>query len=106
MLGCLLTCIASHGCFHGCIEEKHKSYLANMGYGHEPESAASLIELRLRAGECEISGGRTALVTSDSGTVLRNPRHGLFVYQTRVLGKYHCTGHRPSFARMAATTHA
>jgi len=66
----------------------------------EPTDPVSLIELRLRAGDCEISCGRTALVTSDTGTILRNPRHGLFVYQTRVLGKYRwlMNGKEPEFS--------
>ena len=49
---------------------------------------STLVQLRLRAGDFQISRGRTAFVTGAKGTVLNDPSHGLFIYQTRVLGKY------------------
>lgn len=64
-------------------------------------NAASLVELRLREGDIQVSRGRTALVTGPAGTVLRKkPNHGLFIYQTRVLGKYvwRMNGKEPEFS--------
>lgn len=47
-----------------------------------------------------MSRGRTALVARSTGVVLDNPHHGLFVYQTRVLGKYRwlMNGKQPEFS--------
>lgn len=61
---------------------KQESLLGKVGRG-------SLTELRLREGDVQVSQGRTALVTGSAGKVDRkNANHGLFIYQTRVLGKY------------------
>ena len=63
-------------------------------------AAESLIELRLRGGEIQLSRGRTAFVSEPTGRVYRNPRHGLFVLQTRLLGKYRwfLNGEEPEFS--------
>ena len=60
----------------------------------------SLVELRLRAGDFEVSRGRTVFVTGPEGTVVQDPNHGLFVYQTRLLGKYRwlMNGKEPEFS--------
>ena len=42
--------------------------------------ANSLVELRLRAGDIQLSRGRTAFVANPTGVVLDDPHHGLFVY--------------------------
>lgn len=62
--------------------------------------ANSLVELRLRAGEVQLSRGRTAFVAGPTGVVLNDPNHGLLVYQTRVLGKYRwlMNGSEPEFS--------
>ena len=62
--------------------------------------ANSLVELHLRAGEVQLSRGRTAFVARSTGVVLDDPRHGLVVYQTRVLGKYRwlMNGREPEFS--------
>lgn len=59
----------------------------------------SLVELRLRAGDFQLSSGRTVFVTGADGAV-RHSNHGLFVYQTRVLGKYRwrMNGQDPEFS--------
>lgn len=56
-----------------------------MGVHVTTAPADSLIKLHLRGGDVQLSRGRTALVTEASGIVARNPYHGLFLYQTRVL---------------------
>ncbi|HKR82690.1 MAG TPA: glycogen debranching N-terminal domain-containing protein [Terriglobales bacterium] len=60
----------------------------------------SLIELRLRGGDIQLSRGHTAFVTGPTGQVDRNPSHGLFVLQTRLLSKYVwlMNGEEPEFS--------
>lgn len=62
--------------------------------------ATSLIELRLRAGDVQLSRNRSAFVSGPTGKVLEHPHHGLFVYQTRLLGKYRwlMNGDEPEFS--------
>lgn len=62
--------------------------------------AESLIQLRLRGGDIQLSSGRTAFVCDPEGQVHRHPHHGLFVFQTRVLGKYRwlMNGKEPEFS--------
>jgi glycogen debranching enzyme len=71
-----------------------------MRAGLEAGRAGSLIRLHLRAGEVQLSRGRTALVTQPTGTVVDNPQHGLFVYETRLLGRYRwlMNGSEPEFS--------
>ena len=61
---------------------------------------SSLVELQLRAGEFQVTRGRTAFGTGATGTVVNDPNHGLFVYQTRLLGKYRwlMNGKEPEFS--------
>ncbi|HEX3104439.1 MAG TPA: glycogen debranching N-terminal domain-containing protein [Terriglobales bacterium] len=63
-------------------------------------AAESFVELRLRSGDIQLSSGRTAFISGPTGQVTRDPRHGLFVYQTRLLGKYHwvMNGKEPEFS--------
>jgi len=63
-------------------------------------AAESLIELRLRGGDIQLSRGRTAFVTGPTGHINRDPHHGLFVFQTRLLGKYRwlMNGAEPEFS--------
>jgi glycogen debranching enzyme len=51
-------------------------------------TADCLVQLRLRAGDIQISRGRSVLVSSPNGLIGDDPRHGLFVFQTRLLGRY------------------
>jgi glycogen debranching enzyme len=62
--------------------------------------SCSLIELRLRAGDVQLSRGRTVFLAPVNGIVLDQPYHGLFVYQTRVLGRYRwlMNGREPEFS--------
>lgn len=63
--------------------------------------SGSLVELRLRAGEIQLSRGRTVFVTSPCGQVdPKDEDHGLWVYQTRILDKYRwlMNGKQPEFS--------
>lgn len=62
--------------------------------------ANTLVELRLRGGEVQLSRGRTAFVAGPTGAVVDDPNHGLLVYQTRVLRKYRwlMNGREPEFS--------
>ena len=62
--------------------------------------ADSLIQVRLRGGDVQLSRGRTAFVTDSTGRVGADPHHGLFVFQTRLLGKYRwlMNGSEPEFS--------
>lgn len=62
---------------------------------------SSLIQIEPRAGTVNLSRGRTAFVSKENGEV--DPRcdwHGLYVYETRVLGRYLWTmnGKPPEFS--------
>lgn len=65
------------------------------------EPHTSLIQIRPRHGEVTISRGRTVLATSREGTIdPKQPRQGLWIYETRVLSKYRwlMDGHQPALS--------
>src|SRR5215469_14176404 len=56
-----------------------------------------LVRLRPRAGNLQVSRGRTVLVTDRDGVVRGQPSEGLFVHQARLLSRweYHINGTSP-----------
>src|SRR5215469_18418625 len=66
-----------------------------------------LVRLRPRAGNLQVSRGRTVLVTDRNGFVCGHGREGLFVHQARLLSRweYHINGTSPVAVALSSVQH-